>query len=469
MNPLKTIKYQLYLFQLENYDLRRFLALIGKTFGHPKFPPRKELVWTAKAKALFLTALVLQALVAAFLADGLIALVVFGLLSYIHFLFLAAATMLLRPPDFVLKSIIIARAKRKLKKFQNLKIIGITGSYGKTTMKEVLAAVLEVKFKVLKTPDSVNTEVGIGRLILKELTAQTEIFIVEMGAYRRGDIKTLCELARPDIAILTGINEAHLERFGSIENTVGAKFEIVENSAPDALVVLNRDDERVRENYKKFVGGHKVLFYSKNNAPLPPLILRGGEGELLLGDYAKGMINAACSIARELEMTDAEILKGFSQIKPIPHRLEPIENPNGILVIDDSYNGNPDGVREAIKVLSQFKDKRKIFLTPGLVEMGERSPEIHTEIGRQLSKAADIVILIKNSVTPFIEEGVLSVSSSGERSETRESSLDSRLRGNDKPQIIWFDNTSSAHEALAKLLKPGDVILFQNDWPDNYL
>lgn len=483
MNPIRIIKHQLYLFQLENYEIQRFWKLMRRPgLWRPKEKPRKELVWTLKARALLGLALVLQFLAATLFTEGFVALVVlFYLFTFVHFVFLAAAAILLWPADYFLKKLIVRRAKRKISQFPNLKIIGITGSYGKTTMKEILAAVLSEKFKVLKTPESVNTEVGIGRLILKEVGPQTEIFIVEMGAYRRGEIKTLCELARPDIAILTGINEAHLERFGSIENTIAAKFEIVENAKPDAVVVLNKDDERVMKNYERYMGSRRIEFYSKNNDPLSPSFspLSKGESERgILGDYAKGIVNAARLIAKELGMTDAKIDKGISQIKPIPHRLQPIETAGGILVIDDSYNANPDGVREAIKVLSAFKDRRKIYLTPGLVEMGKRSAEIHREVGRQLAKAADLVILIRNSVTPFIAEGIKSTLSPGDGESWREvdgasfqtsPSIPPHALGREVHKIIWFDNTLAAHAGLAKILKPWDVILFQNDWPDNYL
>lgn len=450
MSPIKIIKYHTYLLQLESYDLKRFLRVVLRRPQQTE-NLRQKLVWTPKLAVVFTIAVLLQILIAYFITRPLANsdiylgffpsafLLAFVLLSFGYFVFLGLATLILRPVDYAIKQSIVMRAKNKLDNFRDLKIIAITGSYGKTTMKEVLATILTEKFNILKTPESVNTPVGISRLILKRLNPAVEVFIVEMGAYQKGDIKALCEIARPDIAILSGINEAHLERFGTIENTIRAKFEIVENAREDAVAVLNQDNERVMGHYKSYAGPRKIYFYSKDknemtDYPQVPI----------LGDYIWGVINACVIIARELGMSDAEIRSGIANIKPIPHRLQLIENPNGVTVIDDSYNGNPDGVREAIKVLEKFAGKRKIYITPGLVEMGERTREIHNEIGRQLAGVADMVIFIKNSVTPFIAEKI------------------------NPEKIIWFDSTQEAHNSLGNILKPGDVVLFQNDWPDNY-
>ena len=275
----KAVKRFIYLLQLDNYSLGRFWhVIVKKPFSAEQ--ARQKIIWTPKLALIFSTALFLQLAASYLIARPLVAhevylglfpiafLFLFILLSFFHFLFLSLAVVALSPLDYSVKGFLAARAKNKIRVQKDLKIIGITGSYGKTTMKEILATVLSVKYKVLKTPDSVNTPVGISRLILKDLTADKEIFIVEMGAYRRGEIKALCEIATPDIAVLTGINEAHLERFGSIENTIKAKFEIVENAKSDALIVLNNDNFFVRENYKFHLGTRGVDFYKATERQL---------------------------------------------------------------------------------------------------------------------------------------------------------------------------------------------------------
>lgn len=418
------------------------MKLVTRTLGRAKLPPRKELVWTLKIKLIFVLAVLLQIALSFWLTDStVLAIILFIVLSFVHFIFLIVASVLLLPFDFAAKKIIVRKATRKISKFRDLKIIGITGSYGKTTMKEALAAVLAQKFKVLKTPENINTPLGISRLILKELSADIEIFIVEMGAYKRGDIRALCEIARPDISILAGINEAHLERFGSLSDTIRAKFEIVENARDNALIVLNSEDERVKQNYQKYLGARKVLFYSREDdlADFRKIDIP------ILGEYIWGVVSACVIIARELGMNPGQIGEGITKIKPVPHRLEMIRSTNDVIVIDDSYNGNPDGAREAVKVLSRFPGRRKIYVTPGLVEMGTSSSEIHREIGHNLNSVADLVVLIKNSVTPFIAEEL------------------------PQEKIIWFSSAQEAHSRLREIIQPGDVILFQNDWPDNYL
>ena len=448
----KIIKNHLYLLQLENYDLPRFLKVVFLR-PFPKTKPRQELVWTPKLIVVFILALGFVFSVAwgnllyyGFRWTGILLSVIYTL-AFINLfpLVLVLALLVVKPFDLVARTMILTRAKTKLAKVPNLKIIGITGSYGKTTMKEILATVLSQRFQVLKTPENINTPRGVARRIQSELTESTEIFIVEMGAYHRGDIRSFCNLTRPDIVILTGINEQHIERFGSLDNIIKAKFEIIENAKGQALTLLNGENELICQNYKKFnVENKKIVFYSKESPYPNPLNKR------LLGEYASGMINASVIIGRELGMSRDEIHRGIENLKPIPHRLELIENPNGVTVIDDSYNGNPDGVDEAIKVLSKFSNRRKIYITPGLAELAERSRDIHVKIGEKLSEVADLVILVRNRVTPFIAEGL-------------------KRRDFADNKILWYETALQAHEDLGNILKSGDVVMFQNDWPDNYI
>lgn len=441
---IRFITNQWYLLQLENYNLKRFWnACMSGSFIRIK-QPRQHLVVTQKMYLVIGLALILQFLWAWLLAYAFVnlslwvGLALFFFLSFlVHFIFLSIATLLARPIDYYLKQGIVQQAAAKVAGFPKLKVIGITGSYGKTTMKESLATVLAEKFKVLKTPENINTAVGVGRFILENLSSQVEILIVEMGAYQIGDIRQLCEVTPPHIGILTGINESHLERFGSIENTIQAKFEIVKYSKPSAWIVLSEDNDLVKQNYQKYAAGRKVSWY-QNTSQMPMNVKPA-----ILGSYISGVLNAVVLIAKESGMSDEQIKTGIAKIKPIPHRLQLMENANGVTVIDDSYNGNPAGVAEAIKVLASFKNKRKIYITPGLVEMGPRAKEVHNKIGEQLKGAVDQLILIKNSVTPFIAE---------------------TFGG----KIIWFDSAQQAHAALAQIVKPGDVVMFQNDWPDNY-
>ena len=501
----KFIKYQLYLLQLENYELGRYWKLLWKKGFWPRKnqPQRKELVWSTKAKALMFMGWALHFLF--IILSGLLIigthqtdnLVLFLMITAlvgvpIYFLWFSLALVLLKPLDVLAKKQLASKARAKIERLSNLdpgsparmhspsagmaggglKIIGVAGSYGKTTMKEVLHQVLGARFKVLGTPESVNTPVGIARWVLNKVTDETQIIIVEMGEHYKGDIKEICEIAKPDIAVVTGINESHLERMKNMDTVVATVFEIISNAKPGATVVLNADDNRVMEHYKEFVWpDHRLEFFGKNSNSDKSQVTSHkfnterlcwdldieGVGQVhinLLGEYALGDVDAAIKIGKSLGMSAEELQKGIANIKPVEHRLQPIKSAGNVLVIDDAYNGNPDGVKEAIKVLSRFNNRRKLIITPGLVEMGDSSAEIHRQIGCQLADVADVVILIKNSVSGWIEQGV------------KDKGLKIKDRG---PQIIWFNSAPEAHAGLKNILKPGDVILFQNDWGDQYV
>lgn len=469
---MKLIWYPIYLLQLENYNLSRFwrAILITKKSG----APRQTVIWTMKLRLIVAIAIILIGVVSIGLgglthwAVGLI--FAAGFLGWFA-IPLTLSVLVVWPIDYWIKRSIVFRAQALIRNRTDLKIIAITGSYGKTTMKEAIAAVVSEKYTVFKTPDNINTPVGIARLILEQVTPNVQVLVVEMGAYQRGDIAQLCALTPPDIAVLTGINESHLERFGSIKNTVVAKFEIVAQAKPRTLVILNADDERVAENAKHFVGSRTVRWYSARNAPGAHTrvdnyeMIPDGSGVSftlaidrehrmsvrtpLLGRYAPGTFGAAALIGFALQIPAEKIAVALSLVKPVSHRLEVQRVAGDVVVIDDSYNGNPDGVREAIAVLGRFTQRRKLYLTPGLVEAGPQAEAVHRAIGQQLAGVADVVLLIQNSVTPWIAKGFIDGGGKGE-------------------QIRVFATATEAHTALPSVLKAGDVIVFQNDWPDNY-
>lgn len=437
INPFTYLYYHLYLLQLEEYDIARFLKTIWHTKGVPRTHLRKKLVWTGKM--ILIAAITLSLIIgSAYIFSAFI----FVFAFYVSYILIVVVVILLAPFDFFLKKTRIAEAKNKLSRFPKLRIVGIAGSYGKTTMKEVVSTILAQKYHVVKTPENINTPLGIADLILKKIDEKTEVLVVEMGEYKRGDIKEICSLVKPQIGIITGVNEAHLERMGNLENTVSTIFELAQDMDKDGLLVLNDDCKLIHDNYKKYVAHQQIALYANE-----------GESDLksgLLGRYAKGVLQAAEAVGHKLGLSDEQIRVGASLIKPLPHRLEPIEGTQGVLVIDDSYNGNSEGVKEAIHLLSTYTDRRKVYVTPGLVETGERSAEIHKQIGAELSSVANVVILIENSVTPYIAEGLMT-------------------NGFGKENIRWYKSSESAHADMANIVKPNDVVLFQNDWPDNYI
>lgn len=463
-NPIRFFYFHLLLLQLEEYDLVRFMKAVFNTKGiPPRRDFRKPLKFTLKIKLITALSSLLILLLSFFASKlfnnnpyqiaGLVLFFALGL--YFSYIFLIIINVLILPIDVFIKEFLVFLAKRKIKKLNNLKIIGIAGSYGKTGMKDMIATVLEEKYQVTKTPESVNTPVGIARTILNQVNEKTDILVVEIGEYYSGDIKNICSIATPHIGFITGINEAHLERLKSIDNSVRTIFEIAQNMKPNGLLLLNGKDKHIKDNYKKFIKNQEIYFYSSKgkiefNEDAPGFIYQKIFFPLL-GQFNLDKIDGVIHLAEKLGLTPLEIETGLKKIKTPAHRLQPILNrEKNILVIDDSYNGNPDGVEEAIKTLSLFKKRRKIFITPGLVEIGSKSREVHRRIGKRLNDVVGLVILVKNSVTPDIEEGLIKA-------------------GFNKKNIIWLNSMMEAQNNLGKILKSGDVVLFQNDWPDNYV
>lgn len=463
-NPVRNFYFHLLLLQLEEYDSARFIKAVRNTRGIPPSRDfRKPLKYTAKIKLIMalssLLILFLSLSISNFFSNNpykiVVLVCVYALGLYFSYIFLIILNILLYPVDIFVKEVMVISAKNKLKRLKNIKIIGVAGSYGKTGMKDLIATVLEEKYQVVKTPESFNTPVGIARTILKQVDENTEVLVIEMGEYYSGDISNICKIAPPQIGVITGINEAHLERLGSIDNSVRTIFEIAQNMKPDGILVLNGKDKNIKNNYKKFLSDQEVYLYSAKgktefNEDAPGFIYQKMFFPIL-GQYNLDKIDGVIYIAKKLGLTDEEAQNGLKKIKTPAHRLQPVLNrQKNILVIDDSYNGNPDGVEEAIKTLSLFKKRRKIFVTPGLVEMGFKSEQVHQRIGKRLNDVVDTVILIKNSVTPGIEKGLIKA-------------------GFDNKNIIWFDSMMDAQNSLGSILRSGDVVLFQNDWPDNYV
>lgn len=487
--PYYISKYQLYIFQLEEYDATRYLKAILSKGIYPPKNLRKDIKWTTKAKILAVLTFGIKLIIDLILCYliysytqieipqlAIFFLIFFYLLEIVSFVFIIQAQDLITPFEKIAKKRIIKKAKKKLLEYPNLKIVGVTGSYGKTSMKETVATILSEKFKVVKTTGNNNTPIGISRTILNHLKDNTEIFVVEMGEYVKGDVKDICEITPPDFSIISGINEAHLERYKTMENAISTKFEIVENSKPNAVAILNEDDQLIRDNYKTYVSNEENLrFYSakegkeshtnfdyaakdiqfseeKINYNFDLLYKGESVGKVktsILAPYIIGNITGAATLAKLLGMNDTEIRLGISKLKPVEHRLESSMNSNNILVIDDTYNGNSDGIKTGLDLLSKFKSRRKVYVTPGLVETGSLKAEIHTQIGKDLAKVADLVIMLKNSATPYIAEGL-------------------KESGFDTSKVIWYDYSKEMYAGLHKHLESGDVVLMQNDWSDNY-
>ena len=357
----------------------------------------------------------------------------------------------------------IKKCMAKLYARPDLIKIGITGSYGKTTVKEILKTLLEEKFNVLSTPSSYNTPMGICKTV-KRLKPSHQVFIAEMGARHVGDIRELTEIVRPNYAVINGIVGQHLETFGSLAAIKQTKYEIVE-SMPDGVVAYTVDNDNTAELFNecklKCVGAGLNLnrnpeVYAtdlKVTTSGSEFVLHaGGESvkcfTALLGKHNVSNICLAAAIARETGLTLGEICAGISRLRAVPHRLEVRETPKGVTIIDDSYNSNTQGIIAALDVLSKF-DGRKIVVTPGLVELGREQDLENYKFGKRLADVCDLAVLVGRTATYRIQDGL----------------VDGYF---DCENIIVAKDLDSARKKLEKLLKSGDVVLFENDLPDKF-
>jgi UDP-N-acetylmuramoyl-tripeptide--D-alanyl-D-alanine ligase len=345
-------------------------------------------------------------------------------------------------------------------------VVGITGSYGKTTTKVCVGAVLAEQEPTLITPASFNSYLGVIRTINEHLEPGHRDFVVEMGMYRAGDITELCELVHPQIGVLTAIGPVHLERMGSIEAIVDAKAELALALPPDGHLVANGDDPRCREIAAR-VSVDTVLYAIEHpdaHVRAENIGLADGRThfELVIGDervaVSSGLLGrhnvsnllAAAAVGHLRGMPGVEIARGLAAVEPPEHRLQPIPNPRaGIVVIDDAYNSNPAGAAAALEVLHSHPAKRRILVSPGMVELGDQEEELNEAFGRQAAVVCDQVILVGPTRTDPINRGL-------------------RAAGFSADAITVVRDIAEATAVLGRLTRAGDVVLFENDLPDMY-
>ncbi len=442
-----------------------------------KVEAKKPLVYTARAKRVFGLSICLLVGIATTLvliaktSPWRISIFLFSEVTVIN---LTIANLLIYPLERTINGAYLFSAKKRIKTFQP-KVIGITGSYGKTSTKYILHQILSEKFNTLMTPDSYNTPMGICKVIRGELTAEHEIFIVEMGAYKRGDIRELCNLASPQIGILTAVGPQHLERFKSIENIAKTKYELIESLPPDGLAVFNCDNEICAGLAdKREHDGNPVHRYATEPFPVALASKRAeltatniqhtdegltftihtsvGTTEIrtqLLGRHNVSNILAATAVATECGMTLEEIRVAIANVAPVPHRLQLTSSEGNVTIIDDSFNANPVGAKAALEVLTEIQGGKKVLVTPGMVELGEREYEENKRLGEHAADVCDLVILVGPRRTTPILDGLKAAQYPNQ-------------------QIIVALNLEEVKQHLATQVQAGDVVLFENDLPDNY-
>ncbi|MCX6722443.1 MAG: UDP-N-acetylmuramoyl-tripeptide--D-alanyl-D-alanine ligase [Candidatus Staskawiczbacteria bacterium] len=401
---------------------------------------------------------------------------IFNFFIFIVFaeIFLSLATFLIveimQAPTFFIKRIIYKKAKDKIENHKNLTVVAINGSYGKSSTKEFIYTILSKKYKVLKTSGNINTEIGVAQTILNDLKPEHQIFIVEMGAYRKGEIKLMCEISHPKIGIVTGINEQHIALFGSFKNLLLAEGggELAETLPKDGILIVNGDNKYCLGLYKKFNGIKKI--YSLSNKLInsdiwaDEITVHKDYISFVSIDRTKEMMHfnakvlgkhniqnllGAILIAKELGMNFGEISEACRDILEEQGGMVLKQGKHGIDVIDSSYSANPDGVFADLDYLSILEGK-KVVVMPCLIELGEKSSEIHKKIGRKIASICDLAI----------------ITTEDKFNEIKKSAMENGMM---EKNILLCDNPQEIYLAATLFCKSGDTVLLEGRVPKGLL
>lgn len=428
---------------------------------------KKKLVYTARVKRMITTILVLTALTVLLTAvfAGVRPLTgLFMLLVSIQWFLNLIANVINHPIEQGISRHYINEAKRMLAEAPNLKIIGVTGSYGKTSMKFFLQTLLQSRYNVLVTPGNFNTPLGVTITVRNYLKPSHEIFICEMGARHVGDIKEVCDIAHPDYGIITSVGPQHLETFFSMENIQKTKFELADALPEGGLLFLNGDNDYIQGKAAEYP--KKIFYYSeKEGAGYQArdvavsqfgteftVVTPAGETERfqmkLIGAHNVINVVGAIAVAHSLGMSLQELKIPVRRIQPVEHRMQMREH-GLVTVIDDAYNSNPVGSKAAVETLAMF-DGIRILITPGMVELGDKEKEYNYKFGTYAAACCDYILLVGRRHTEPIREGVLS-------------------QGFPEEKCLVYDRLEEAVSYAYAIKGQGHkYILLENDLPDNY-
>ena len=459
-----------------------FMALLVILYGYcirrdeikkKKEKDKKPLVYTQRVKRLVTTLTIIHIIVCVLgivfkshLCDMIILL---SVMAVINFYVVFLAYIINKPVEKMVYKHFERMAKGKLASMENLKVIGITGSYGKTSTKNFLDEILKEKYNVLATPRSLNTFNGLMITVNNSLTKFDEVFIAEMGAYVKGEINGLCKLVNPKYGIITKIGTAHLETFGSEENIQSGKMELIEYLPKDGVGVLNRDDEKQATYEFKNKDHCKLLWVgidTKDEVDVRASKIKvDSEGTTftvefkgdkkkyefktkLLGKHNVYNIISCLALGYEFGISVERLQRAVARIKPVEHRLSMKNFPNFVFV-DDAYNSNPIGAKMALEVLDMM-DGTKVVVTPGMIELGEKEEYYNKEFGKQIADVADKVILVGEKQTKPILEGL-------------------KEKKYPDSQIEVINDVTKAYTILNDMKSKKKIYaLFENDLPDTY-
>lgn len=379
------------------------------------------------------------------------------------------AAWLMKPIETSIHNSFKRKARKKIGSMPHLKVIAITGSYGKTSTKFVIAAFLKERLNVCVTPGSYNTPMGICKVINNDLDARHQVLILEMGARYQGNIRELCEIAKPDISVITNVGIAHLDTFGSREAVAHEKSTLARVLEPGDTLILNGDDDIVNKMRNEQKGIRRILTGENYNQVWADNDLVDQDGTSfdlhwkeddshrtvriktrLLGEHNVQNILQASAVAREFNIRIETIAVAASKMEPVEHRLE-LKKRGNLTVIDDAFNSNPVGARNAVDILASFSGGNKIIITPGMIELGDLEEEENKQFGVHIAKSGiDLVILVGKEQTRPIREGIEETLHPG------------------KPELKIASSLFEANDMLENYAKAGDVVLYENDLPDSY-
>lgn len=436
-----------------------------------KIQDKKPLVTTSRIKRLYFTMFIFYLIIIIpmfvyFSYDNLIYEYLFlGFISYLNPFVVMVANVVNIPFEKIVFLYYKYKAKKKLK-ILNIPVVGITGSYGKTSCKNIVNNILNCKVNSVATPKSFNTPYGLIKSINESLDKFTDLFVAEMGAFKIGDIKQNVKIVNPKFGIITKIGEAHLESFGSQENIMKGKFELIESLPATGIAILNGDDEyqlkyKLKNNCKVVwigINNKDVDLYATNiklssKGTTFDCIFKGDSNKYsfstkLLGQHNVYNILDGIMLAYEFGISISDIQRAVKTLEPTEHRLE-LKKYGNINIIDDAYNSNPVGSRRAVEVLGLMPGT-KIIVTPGMIELGSKQYELNKKFGEYISESSDYVILIGKKQTKPILDGLLE-------------------KKYDEKKIFILNDVREAFPLMNKLAAQTNsdtFVLLENDLPD---
>ncbi|MBN2221717.1 MAG: UDP-N-acetylmuramoyl-tripeptide--D-alanyl-D-alanine ligase [Vallitaleaceae bacterium] len=425
---------------------------------------KKPLAYTMRVKRILATIALLYLCAVLIFVFWIESLMLMTMMFLITPVVLLLANTILIPFEKYLRYYYYNDAKKILNAHKDLKIIGITGSYGKTSTKFFLEKILSQQFNTLMTPHSYNTTLGVVRTVRESLNRSHEVFIAEMGAKQKGDIKEICDLVQPQIGMVTAVGPQHLETFGSLSNVIDTKFELIQAIRNRGKGFVNGDSCNVEEGMKRNPSVTYITYGTKEQNIVriksmvqtpqgTDFIVETPAGEQayhtrLLGAHNILNIAGAIAIAMELGMSYEKISTGVKEIRPVEHRLE-LKKQGDYFILDDAFNANPTGAKSALDVLAQFTSGQKIIMTPGMIELGNLDHEMHYEFGKQIAQVCDRVVLIGKLKTKSIYLGL-------------------EESGYDLSKVSICNNVYEGFAKIREIVTKGDIVLIENDLPDNF-